>query len=242
VHVVPDKHESVTYKQGAPIVISECDTSVVMLMPAQSSFQRGDRLKFYINIQNIAQGPFEVDISDVKVTTDNDQEIAVFTYETIEKEIKNAEMWKAIAAGIQAAGEGLEANRAGYSSTNSSGVVSVYDSQGSTYGRFSGSNTTYDASKRSAAQKQANLNSQHRMAEIAKSSRGAMAEAELLLRRTTIGPGEGFDAAILIDAPEELPSNLQLSINMNGEVHVIDYAYEALDSKQVASSGEGDEK
>ena len=142
------------------------------------------------------------------------------------KEIKRAQMWAAIGAGLQAAGESMQASQSAYSTSTTMGTVNSYGTYGSAYGTYSGTTTTYDPAKAAAAQAQVNENNRRRINDIANATNSATAEAELLLRRTTLGPDHFHTATILIDAPKVTPAAIQIAINVAGEVHVFDFSYE----------------
>jgi hypothetical protein len=135
-------------------------------------------------------------------------------------------MWASIGAGLQAASEGYAAGQAGYSTSTTTGSVNSYGTYGSSYGTYSGTTTTYDPAKAAAAQAQANANSRQRMNDIISVTNSATAEAELLLRRTTLEPGETHTATILIDAPKDMPSNFVIAVDVADEVHVFEFGYE----------------
>ena len=135
-------------------------------------------------------------------------------------------MWAAIGAGMAAASEGYAAGQAGYSTSTTTGTVNSYGTYGSSYGTYSGTTTTYDPAKAAAAQAQANANSRQRMNDIISMTNSETAEAELLLRRTTLGPDQTHTATILIDAPERMPGNFVIAVNIAGEMHVFEFGYE----------------
>jgi hypothetical protein len=64
------------------------------------------------------------------------------------------------------------------------------------------------------------------MNDIMSMTNSATAEAELLLRRTTLGPYQTHMATILIDAPKDMPSKFVIAIDVAGEMHVIEFGYE----------------
>jgi hypothetical protein len=76
-----------------------------------------------------------------------------------------------------------------------------------------------------AAQAQANANTRQRMYEIKNMTNSEMEEAELLLRRTTLDPGETHTATILLDEPKKMPSNFVITINVASEIHVFEFEY-----------------
>jgi hypothetical protein len=224
--VVPANNLEVSYEQGAPIVTSSHNSSTVLIAPSRSFYEKGDRISFHVGVRNDSSVPVEIGMDDVLAKTADDQILGVHTYESRIKEIKRAQMWAAIGAGMQAASEGYAAGQAGYSTSTTTGSVNSYGTYGSSYGTYSGTTTTYDTAKAAAAQAQANANSRQRMNDIISVTNSATAEAELLLRRTTLEPGETHTATILIDAPKDMPSNFVIAVDVADEVHVFEFGYE----------------
>jgi len=224
--VIPSSTADVSYEQGKPLVTSSHRSSTVFITPSSSFYAKGDRLSFYVGVRNDSSEPTEIAMDDVHAVTADSLVLEVHSYESRIKEIKRAEMWAAIGAGMQAASEGYAAGQAGYSTSTTTGSVNSYGTYGSSYGSYSGVTTTYDPAKAAAAQAQANANSRQRMNDIINMTNSATAEAELLLRRTTLNPGETHTATILIDAPSDMPSNFVVSVNVAGEMHVFQFGYE----------------
>ena len=224
--VVPASDLEISYEQGTPIVTSSHNSSTVFMAPSRSFYEKGDRISFHVGVRNDSSEPIEIGMDDVWAKTTDDQGLAVHTYESRTKEIKRAEMWAAIGAGMQAASEGYAAGQAGNSTSTTTGTVNSYGTYGSSYGTYSGTTTTYDPGKAAAAQAQANANSRQRMNDIINITNSASAEAELLLRRTTLDPDQTHTATILIDAPKDIPSNFIITINVAGEMHVFEFGYE----------------
>jgi len=224
--VVPASNLSVSYEQGAPIVTSSHISSTVLIAPSRPFYEKGNRISFYVGVRNDSSEPIEIGMDDVFAKTAADHNLEVHTYESRIKEIKRAQMWAAIGAGMAAASEGYAAGQAGYSTSTTAGTVNSYGTYGSSYGTYSGTTTTYDPAKAAAAQAQANANSRQRMNDIANMTNSEMAEAELLLRRTTLNPGQTHTATILIDTPESMPSNFVITVNAAGEMHVFEFGYE----------------
>ena len=73
---------------------------------------------------------------------------------------------------------------------------------------------------------QSNAKSRQRMNDIMSRTYSATAEAELLLRRTTLDPAQTHTATILIDAPKEMPSKFVIATDVVGEIHVFEFGYQ----------------
>jgi len=224
--VVPESNLEVSYDQGTSIVTSPHESSTVFLAPSRQFFEKGDRISFHVGVRNDSLEPIEISMEHVSAKTDDDFTLAVHSYESRIKEIERAEMWAAIGAGLEAASEGYAAGQAGYSTSTTTGTVNSYGSYGSTYGTYGGTTTTYDYGKAAAARAQANANSRQRVNDIMNMTNSATAEAELLLRRTTVDPDQTHTATILVDAPDQMPSDFVVSVNVAGEMHVFEFGYE----------------
>lgn len=237
VSVQPSTDENVTYYSGRPIITSERPTSTVMVSPGQVVMEKNKRVGFNVSVRNDSGETVEIDTPQIYASAGPDLPLHVYTYEEMVAEIKSQAMWAAVAAGLAAAGDSMQAANAGYSTTTTTGTYqgygtyNSYGTAGSTYGTYNGSgtyygtSTTYDASAVAAAQAEANRNSQMRMAAIADQQASGMEMAETLLRRTTLEPGFSYEARLVVDAPKTLPGLVELSFKVGEDIHTVSFDY-----------------
>jgi hypothetical protein len=62
---------------------------------------------------------------------------------------------------------------------------------------------------------------------MAAQTRSATEEAELILDKTSVRPGEAADGFILVDAPRD-PGPVTLRVRVAGDLHEIGFAYTEL--------------
>jgi hypothetical protein len=217
----------VEYQSGMPVVVSRKDASVVQVMPAQQFFEGNSRIRVWVNVANRSGEPVDFDVGNV-TANDAKRSVGVYTYEQIAREIKRQAMWAAIAQGMQAAGQSMQAANAGHSTSYSSGTVQARNSYGTTaYGTYQGSTTTYNYAAAQAAQAQVDANNRTRMAEIAATQESQLASAERIVRRTTVRGGESYTGLLVLDAPTGEPRALSLRIGVGSDVHEIRFNYVA---------------
>jgi len=194
------------------------------------SYRPRDRKSAFVTVgvRNDRDTPFN--LSEHSVTAQsNGSPLVVMTYAERMKELKRSEMWAGIGAGLAAAGNNMNAQQAGRTSTYGtySGTTNarVHGSSGSaygtanTYGTYSG--TTYDSGAAFQAQQQANAENQalfdrqRANAEFARQDVSSRA-----LKANTIDPGEFVMGDVRFTLPRKHrsePVEFWINVEVAGE-------------------------
>ena len=125
---LPKNGQKEIYDSGVGTIISEKKGSVVALRPSASRYESTQRPQVILSVLNNTSKPFDISTSNIRVFVDGEP-TKVFTYEELVAEVKRKQTMLAIAAGLSAVADGVNAANAGYS--RQTGTVSVYGNGGS---------------------------------------------------------------------------------------------------------------
>lgn len=165
----------------------------------------GSYYQLNILIQNLADSSFVFEPADVKANLvtkwDEYEEMKVYTAQSLQKKIRNAQMWTAIAMGLSA---GLNAASAGYSTSYVSSPYGGYTVQ------------TYNAGNAAMA----NMFATNQMILMGKQMENdRKVRDEGYLKKNTIRPGEGIYGYMLVK--KQKGKKMDVTIPIKGK----EYAY-----------------
>ncbi len=140
--------------------------------------------------------------------------------------------WAALAAGLAAAGNNIQAANAGYSNSYGSFNTNTYGQIGSTpfYGNSftSGSVTTYNPGQAYVAQSLANQQNDQMFANLANQNAARLQEIKEVIATTTVAPGGAYGGLLHFDIPSKIrnqakkaPVRIQLSFQAAGDTHQV---------------------
>lgn len=184
----PKANQQGLVRDGQAALVSRQKNSIVIVRPAARQFQTGARPVYVLALYNMSPGPLELRIANVQATQIVNQEatpLKVITYEQLVDEEKTRQVIAAMAVGLAAAGNSMQAANAGrYNSTSTvSGPRGTYNVHTTGY------------SPAAAAVAQANANAQNEAMISAAIDRGQANMASLeagVIKDNTLLPGEWY--------------------------------------------------
>ncbi len=213
--VEPADTTDVTYDNGLPVVKSRGEFSTIQVMPAQHEYEKGKVVGLWVNVSNHGPIAFTVDASDV-TATDIKGDMRVWTYDERMKKIRRDAAWAAVAQGFAAG-----ANSAAASMKTQTAYTS-----GSAYG--GGSTVNYNSSttyQDTAAVAKADAENRRNMEQLASRVRSEKDAAELILKTTTVQPGDSLTGYIMMNAPGGKPGIINMAMNVGEDTHEVPLNY-----------------
>lgn len=225
INVSASADQSVKFIDGRKIVISEMPESTVALIPPLGPVEK--RGEFGVIAFNYGSSELNFGTENISASTADGTSIHVFSYIELLEEEKSRQAWAAVAAGLAAASNSMQAANAGHSTSYGSYSGSTYGSYGSapysanTYG--SGYVTTYDPAKAQAAQAIANQENQAMLENMEQANLQNEARLQSILKTTTILPGLFHSGQTKFEVPAAraaLAEPIEIYVVMGHDRHI----------------------
>lgn len=176
--------------------------------------KRGVLMMYVLNAGN---EPLNIGPENVSIEAEGGTAIPVIPYEKLLKEEKSRQTWAAVAAGLSAMSNSLNAATAGHSY----GTVNAYGSRGWATASYS----AYNPAAASMATSLANAQNQQMFDRLAESNSVSLDALKVNMRTTTVDPGHDFGGQVTFEVPPALrkskaPVPVRIRVAMGTEVHV----------------------
>jgi hypothetical protein len=214
VQPIPAGAETVRFEQGVPTLDLEGPNGAVQVTPLP--LDHGS-LSFAIAVYNSGQAPANIDVSNIVVTT-GEQQLAVFTREELESKAKNRAMWQSIA--LAAVGGLAAAAAASQRDTYRHTFVTPRGTYRSTYSAPSAAGQV--AAVGLVAGTGVGIASIQKQLDETRAALGAE-----IVQTTTVDPGESYAGRIVvakIKTKPKLPQKVSFVVNWNG--HAYPFAFQ----------------
>jgi len=217
--------QSVKFVDGRKIVISEMQESTVVLVPPLGPVEK--RGEFGVIAFNNGTTELNFGTENISASAADGTSVHVFSYVELLEEEKSRQTWAAVAAGLAAAGNSMQAANAGHSTSHGSYSGTTYGSYGSTpysantYG--TGYVTTYDPAKAQAAQAIANQENQAMLQNMKQANARNEARLQSILKKTTILPGYSHSGQTQFEVPTTratLAEPIEFHVVMGRDHHI----------------------
>lgn len=206
--VTPTGNQSMRMQNGAASIDSYAEGSSVRFVRTETPIKK--RASIQILVMNHGEQPFNVGPENVRAQLADGTPVAIITYDQLVREEKRRRTWRAIGAGLAAAGNAMSASNAGYTSGTVSYRGSSYGSVGTTpyhsttYGTATYSG--YDQGRAQAAQAVAQEQNRQMFAGLAARNAQSMAALGENMRTTTVDPGQLFGGSVMFELPRNARS------------------------------------
>ncbi len=202
-------------ESGLEVIDSDQDLSSVRIFETEAPVKK--RGMMTILAFNAGDKAFNLGSENIVLETEAGEPITVIPFERLEKELKNKQMWAAIATGLAAASNSMAASNAGYSN----GYVSSYGRGGYSTATFN----SYNSGAAYQAQALANLQNQQSFDRLAHANAAAKDGLGVNMRTTTIDPGASFGGQIVYELPKQLrkvkgPIPIRVKVKAGDDEHV----------------------
>lgn len=195
---------------------------MVAIRPSSSTFESSERPNIIISVLNKTNESFNFSTENISATT-NGKDLKIYTYEELAEEVKDAEMWAAIAAALNGAAKSMNASNAGYTHHSGTYNSTTYGTGYNAYGSGSYSGYSYDAAAVQQAQATANAETQAEMQAIKNKTENALNILNsTILRKTTVMPNTWHGGYISLDklANTKQPQNIRIVVTINNDSHI----------------------
>ena len=217
----PSAEQQSLVRDGQPAIVSTKKNTIAILRPAARQFQIGGRPVFVLAIYNRGSAPQEFRVTNVNVTqrlNGNDAQLKVITYEQLVNEEQNRQTFRAIGAGLAAAGNSMSAAQAGYYRSNST----VYTPRGT----YNVTTTGYSPTAAAIAQSNANAQNAQMINATIEQGQANMARLEQdVIKDNTLLPGEWYGGQLHIQPliSEQGPTKLYpIVVRVGADRHEFD--------------------
>ncbi|QAY80327.1 hypothetical protein [Sphingosinicella sp. BN140058] len=211
-------------QDGVGAVDSHAEKTSVRLVQQDAAIKKRGAIQ--LQVMNHGDKAFNVGPENVRAVLNDGSPIEIITYERLRKEEKKRQMWAAVAAGLAAAGNNINASNAGYSSGVGTYRTTTYGSYGSarTYGTARWS--SYNSGVAYAAQSQANAENRAMFANLADQNAARMDALRENMRTSTVDPDDFFGGQIVFELPKaarngKKPIPVTFIVTIDGEEHRI---------------------
>ncbi len=200
---------------GVEVVDSDLPESSVRIFESEDRVSKRGILTVFV--MNASKGPINFGSENVTVETDTVVQIAVIPYERLLKEEENRQMWAAIAVGLSAVSNSLNASLAG----NSYGTVNAYGSGGWASATYS----AYNPAAASVATSLATMQNQQLFDRLADHKAVGIQALEVNLRTTTVDLGHDFGGMVTYELPKKLRARktaipVRVHVRLGNDVHI----------------------
>lgn len=198
-------------------------SKVRIVAPEEPVKKRGT---LQVMVFNSSQAPFDIGSESVTAQLSDGTKVSIISPQELQHEAKHRAMWRGIAAGLAAAGNGMSAASSGYSNSTVSYSGNTSGTYGSSYTSGTALVSTYNPAQAQAAQSLANLENQQtfdRMSSVNSSEREAL---KANLQTTTVDPGSMVGGVVTFELPPAAreakgPVVVNFLIRAGAEEHVI---------------------
>jgi hypothetical protein len=213
-------------ESGVAAVDNSTPGSSVRLIQAEGDVKK--RGSFGVLVMNQGVRPFNFGPENITAKLADGTPIAIITYEQLVKEEKRRQTWRAVAAGMAAAGNSMSAANTGYYSGTGTYTGSTYGTFGSTPYNSTTTGTVmvsgYDYGRSQAAQAAANAQNQATFARMAEQNAASMKGLKAYMRTTTVDPQQMFGGSLMFELPKSARDSksdvaMTFAITINGEEH-----------------------
>ena len=217
-----NKNYDVSYENGVPILKSTKKHSVVVRLLTNNYGDDVDQLPaFLVGCLNRGNRVLTFSTGNVSCVSGSD-EIAIYTYESLQKRIKREANFEALAVALGQASQAMAASMP--KTSYGSGSASVYGTGGYAQANVVGTTTTYDPAATAAAQAQINATSMRQMEQIVSSKNIRIDNLDVLLRKNSIEPGQFVSGVVKLNTKRLRTGNpLNLMVTIDGEVHTFSF-------------------
>lgn len=185
--------------RGVGAIESAAPGSKVRIVAPEEPVKKRGTLQ--VMVFNSSQAPFDIGSESVSARLADGTAVPIISPQELQHEAKHRAMWRGIAAGLAAAGNGMSTATSGWSNSNVSYSGNTYGSYGSTYTSGTALVSTYNPAQAQAAQSLANLENQQtfdRMSAVNSSEREAL---KANLQTTTVDPGTMAGGVVTFELP-----------------------------------------
>jgi hypothetical protein len=206
-------------------------SSVRLVQPDGDVKKRGS---VGVLVMNRGDKPFNFGTENITATLADGTPVAIITYEQLAHEERRRETWAAIAVGLGAAANSINAANAGH--YYGTGMYT-----GSTFGSFGGtpySSTTYgtatisgyNAGQAAVAQSVANQENQANFDRMAEQNSANQKALKSYMRTTTVDPQQMFGGSVIFELPKaafQMKGDVPVIfvVTINGEQHRFDAVF-----------------
>lgn len=175
---------------------------------------------------NRSNAPFNVGSEDVSAFLADGTSVRIISAEQLAKEEKRRQTWAAIATGLSAASNNINASNAGWDR----GTVRYNSYTSGSFGSATttgfGSYSSYNAGQAAVAQSLANIQNQQMFERLAANNAAGKEALRSYLRTTTIDPGDVKGGLVTIELPpavrkSKIPVEVTFSVQAGSERHEI---------------------
>jgi len=190
----PTADQQSIVRDGQPALVSTRKNSIVLVRPAARQLQIGGRPVFVVAIYNRSSKPLNFRVANINVTqtvNGGEARLKVITYEELVQEEHTRQTFRAIGAGLAAAGNAYSASQAGYYHSNST----LY----APHGIYQVSTTGYSPTAAAIAQANANATNAELIGATIERGQANMAYLErAVIKDDTLMPGEWYGGQLHI--------------------------------------------
>jgi hypothetical protein len=214
-------------RDGQPAVISQKQSTLVMIRPAFRKFAGGERPVFVVAVHNLSKAPIEFharDIAVMQVVGGHVAPMKVFSYEELVEEEEGRQVMTALLVGAAAGANTLLASQAGTRTK----TTTVHGPGGS----YSYRTTSYSPSAAVAAQNRAYRQNQRMVdAAIKDGNASLIALEQEVIKDNTLMPGEWYGGTLHVQAPADGasgPKTYSIAMTVGPDRHEIDVVQESV--------------
>jgi hypothetical protein len=215
-------------RDGVGALISQQPKSLVMVRPAGRGVVPGERPVYVVAVQNLSKAPMEIRVADIQVVQTKQGQFAralpVKSYEKLVEEEKTAQIIGAIALGMGAAANSMNASNAGYGTSH--GTVTTSGPRGTYTSHVQTS--YYSPAARQMAVANANAANNAMISDAADQWQANLASLEAnVLKDNTVMPGEWIGGTVTFEAPRKehadgKSKSYSIAVKIGDETHVVE--------------------
>lgn len=191
---------------GVAAVDSSTSGSSVRLVQAEGALKKRGTVSLLV--MNQGGKPFNFGPENVTARLADGTDVKIITYEQLVREEKKRQTWAAIAAGLAAAGNSMNAANAGRSYGTATYSGSTFGSYGgrsfNSYSSGMGSYSSYNAGQAQMAQSLANAQNQANFSRMAEQNAANMNALKANMRTTTVDPDQMFGGSVMFELPKSV--------------------------------------
>ena len=198
-------------------------SKIRIIAPGEPVKKRG---VLQIMVFNGSAAPFDIGSESITAQLSDGTPVPIISAQELQHEAKHRAMWRGIAAGFAAAGNGMSAANSGWSNSTVNYTGHSYGSYGSSYSSGTALVTTYNPAQAQAAQSLANIQNQQTFDRMNFANQSEREALRASLQTTTVDPGGMAGGLVTFELPAAARSTkgpvlVSFLIHAGQEQHVV---------------------
>ena len=195
----PSANQAHRMFDGIAAIESAAPGSKIRIIAPEEPVKKRGVLQFMVF--NGSAAPFDIGSENITAQLSDGTPVPIISAQELQHEAKHRAMWRGIAAGLAAAGNGMSAASSGWSNSTVNYTGNSYGTYGSSYSSGTALVSTYNPAQAQAAQSLANIENQQTFDRMNFANQSEREALRANLQTTTVDPGGTAGGLVTFELP-----------------------------------------